>query len=675
MSDLAGAMSAFDEATLVALANAGLYRRAARDLDEGKVRLVSSRGDSAMIEAEGEQVEIDARGPKAARCSCKAPGVCRHRVAAVLLLRRQGSDGPRVARDARDPVALLQAMPIAAVERWAGKAAWRAARELARAPAAVTSDGSALVVVIADAEPVRILAGPGLDGIVSKASNARRKPLHAAAVLAAREHFGLESAASPPEEHATPEPPVAPDRAFLAEVAAAVEEAAAFAFNLAPAPLEEWLFTLSVSSRADALPRLGRLLRVLAAQVRLKRRRAFTFDPDLCLESLGTVHALARALGAVDATTDPERRALLCGVHRQVYAPVEALTLVGCGAERWRSESGARGVTGVFHEPETGRWLTYAHARAPAQDPAFDPIQAFDRVALWGAPPRHALSSARFPLAGAGVSADGRLSNPAGATARIVTTDTAAEVDGPGLFGDWAELEARLAGRFGFGLARHVPSDFAVLAPRRFAAPFFDDLAQELVWPVADADGAWLGLTLAHGEGPDQAIARIERLAAAGWSGKIVVRAAPAGRGVELTPIAVSRGGRWSSLTLDAPEPRTAQDGRWGDLWMRLRTRRGRAEGDFARLAGGPTLAALADAWQRLIDAAEAGSVALRPASISTITAGAGRLDRLGLPTVASRLASFARAPSPATLLPAVHAIGMARGQLLPIPRLRHRRS
>jgi hypothetical protein len=269
---LRASLGSFDEAALVTLANAGLYRRAVRDVADGKVAVVQASGAAAIVEADGQRVEIDERGPRMARCSCKAPGICRHRIAAVLLLR---SLPPDAADDAGeeptlDPVALLGAISASSIERWAGRAAWRAALELAEAPATVAVEDNAITVGFADVTgPVRILRVQGLEGIVSKVEGARRKAYHAAAMLAARRHFGLDK----PEEPAAPAPVLAeealPDPDFLRQVEAALADCVAFGFNLAPLPVEERLFALSVSSRADALPRLGRLLRSLDAQLSL----------------------------------------------------------------------------------------------------------------------------------------------------------------------------------------------------------------------------------------------------------------------------------------------------------------------------------------------------------------------------------------------------------------------
>ena len=107
---------------------------------------------------------------------------------------------------------------------------------------------------------------------------------------------------------------------------------------LAPLPLEEDLFDLSVSSRADGLPRLAASLRAIASDLRLRRERSLAFDPDGLLERTATAHVLAGAL----ASADPARRARLAGAVRRAIDLHFARTRTGSAAAvPVRSESSA----------------------------------------------------------------------------------------------------------------------------------------------------------------------------------------------------------------------------------------------------------------------------------------------------------------------------------------------
>lgn len=340
-------LAAFDDDALATLANPGLVRRAHRDVEEGKVRLISCDGGKASIEADGQLVSLDTRGPKAASCACKSVMVCRHRIAAVIFAvtaQVTTSSGPisdpiETDQMDADPTEIVTAMDLAKLEKWAGKANWRAAFEVMTSATSVQSSANAVAVTFPDLDdPVRILRAQGFDGIVSKASKTRIKAYHAAAVLAALSHFGkaLPDSAEQPEETAVRALDV--DPAFLSRVEGALVEVAALGMNLAPLPLEESLFELSVSSRADSLPRLAALLRTIAAQMRLRRNRALDYDPDRMLELSATAFALAKALNGAD----PERRLKLAGKVRRDFEPAEPLNLIGCGGERWATASRAR---------------------------------------------------------------------------------------------------------------------------------------------------------------------------------------------------------------------------------------------------------------------------------------------------------------------------------------------
>ena len=74
-------------------------------------------------------------------------------------------------------------VPLSSVNKWAGKAKLLAAEEIVNdhPRPEIVAQGSALVVRFSDDLPeVRYLCGQGLDGMVSKATAAKRKSLHAA---------------------------------------------------------------------------------------------------------------------------------------------------------------------------------------------------------------------------------------------------------------------------------------------------------------------------------------------------------------------------------------------------------------------------------------------------------------------------------------------------------------
>lgn len=662
---LRASLAAFDDAALATLANPGLVRRAHRDVAEGKLRLVSAGAGTAGIEADGQLVTLDTRGPRAAGCACKSVAMCRHRIAAVLFLRSADAaeSEPGGEREGGDAQAIVAALDPDALARWSGKAHWRAALELIETVTGVEVSANAVAVRFAALdEPVRVLRGQGFDGIVSKAPKTRAKAYHAAAVLAARRHFG----AAPPEaaDAAEDAGAVEIDRDFLGRVAASLGEVARLGFNLAPLPLEESLFELSVSSRADNLPRLAAMLRAIAAQLRLRRQRNLSFDPDRMLELAATAFALTRAL----AQGDPARRAPLAGKVRRDFALAEPLELIGCGGERWSTETGARGVTAWFVEPGTGRWLSTTLARGAGQDPGFRPGEAWRAQPLWQAEPLAVLAHARITLEGAGRSADDRLSAPATARAAIVARAVRPEPGWPGVVREWRMLRDAWLRQTGLGLDAVEAPAACLLAPSAIGLPYFDDLAQQLVWPVRDCRGEWLALTLDHeAVAAATAIEALEAHVRRGWQGMVLVRLERVGDALAARPVTLFGAGDPVDLTL-WQRPYGHRSGEGGGIvqdWLaRLRGNGGRR---FARVPRSGTEALLAAAWRQLLDAAETGP-ALAHALDGGVARKAERLDGHGLPALAGLMRRAGDAPG---MLAAAYGLLVARQQRCVAPLLR----
>lgn len=651
---LRDALAGFDKAALAALGNAGLVRRAQRDVEEGKLALIAAAPGKAEVQADGMTVSIDTRGPRASVCACKALPMCRHRIAAVLFL--QGLDASEAETDS-DPQEIIAALDPAALQKWAGKPSWRAALELLAGAGLVEAQGNAVLVAFADEdEPVRILRGQGFDGIVSKAAKARQKALHTAAVLAARRHFGLALPdLEPAEEPAATRPDA--DPAFLARIAIALGEVAALGFNLAPVPLEESLFELSVSSRADSLPRLAAILRAIAAQVRLRRGRSLAFDPDRMLELSATAYALTRALAA----NQPERSIALAGKVRRDFAPAPPLELIGCGGERWRTPNGARGVTAWFLEQQSGQWLSTTLARGSGQDPAFNPGDAWRSQVMWQAAPLAELARAHFTLEGAHMSADGRLSAPADSKAQIAARKVRIQEQQAGAISDWGELRHTFQSQSGLGLETSTAPAACLLAPSQVGLPYFDELAQQLVWPLRDAQGAWLALTLDHEEPVSIAIEAMESVMRDNWRGMVLAKLSREGDRLLVTPITLLGEGDPVDLTLWRPQYNPNKPTiSWFDR-LRLRSNR-----NFARTPRGGTQAVLASAWRQLLDRAEAG-----PGLAVTLDAGlsarAGQIDSYGMPALAGLLRNSGTADG---LLAAAWGVLVARQQRVEIPLL-----
>ncbi|MFF2622989.1 hypothetical protein [Oerskovia jenensis] len=91
--DWLAVFAGYDDAALVALANAGLLRRAGKDLAAGNVSLTSESAAEVVVACGSAEVRLGPKGPVAASCSCPTAGVCQHVVAACLWARARVTGG------------------------------------------------------------------------------------------------------------------------------------------------------------------------------------------------------------------------------------------------------------------------------------------------------------------------------------------------------------------------------------------------------------------------------------------------------------------------------------------------------------------------------------------------------------------------------------------------------
>lgn len=664
---LAEALAVFDEAALAALSNKGTVRRAARDLEEGLVTLSVAEGDVATVIADGETVRIDVRGPSAAKCSCPAKGICRHRIGAVLLLQRAPAGGEARPDDtAAGLIAEIAAFPEARLQRLAGRAAWRAAIEIAQAGAEIAADGAALVIRLAD-DPleIRYLPGLGPDGMVSKAAPARRNALHMAALIAIRRQAGI--APDEPMRSSSDLQSETVDPVFLADVRAALREACRSALSLAPLALEERLFTLSVSSRADQLQRLGAMLRVIARMIRERRSRSFRFDADLCLSQIALADAIARALPRV---SDAERRAALIGSARQAYDETGPLTLTGLGAETWRAEGGGRGVTVHLYAAGPDRWFSASLARGAGLDPGFDPAQAYRTEAIWGGATLARLVGADLAFERVAVSPQGRLSIGASAPPSFSAADLSFD-DWRCAFSLWRPLGERLRQRLAASqLSGERMAEPVVLRPRRTMTPWLDELTQMLNWPVEDMDGNWLALTVAYD--PDRArhFDALTALFDKGFTGAILASASISGAHFVLRPTALLESKGICSLDLDPlAQPRE----KWS-LPEGLRAILTRKPAGFARVPKSRSVMLIDDAVSELTGIAEMGCRTIDAAGSQRLERIAGQASQAGLEILARVITGVLGAQDlPTAILEGLYPVHQLRRQLSALPMLSSR--
>ena len=198
----------FDDDSLATLANAGLLRRALKDVEAGKVGWQAQAG--GLLQADGQQVTLDSGGPQKGRCDCPAPGICKHILAASVWLRElPDDDADAGAAAAPDVLEEVLAQDSAQLCKQAGKPAVRQAL-------AWLAEGDQVEATVVNARlqielpslklGCGYLRGAGYEGMVSDTPVKLRKALHLYALACVWRAHGREFAwpagmdAAPAEE-------------------------------------------------------------------------------------------------------------------------------------------------------------------------------------------------------------------------------------------------------------------------------------------------------------------------------------------------------------------------------------------------------------------------------------------------------------------------------------------
>src|SRR5690606_35812805 len=242
----------------------------------------------------------------------------------------------------------------------------------------------------------------------------------------------------------------------------------------------------------------------------------------------------ARAYALVAALRANQQESALTGRVRRDYAAGPPLELWMLAASRWRTASGARGVTAYGFSPDTGRWHAVHQGRASGADPSFEPATVY-RSALWGAGALYKLIGRTLHVPEPSLADDGALAatlpQPARAGAVLPGWDRLVEAGAASA--DFASLKSELGARIGVGLRRFAMPLPALLLPASFGRCAFNELGQTFRWDVADRNGTTLVLELpADDERLAEGLPELARRIRA-----IVIEAAYRSHGLAMRPV------------------------------------------------------------------------------------------------------------------------------------------
>ncbi|TWT87189.1 hypothetical protein Mal64_27270 [Pseudobythopirellula maris] len=672
-------LASFDDDALTALANKGLVRRAHKDLDSGGV---SHEEEEAAVSVHGDgwSVRMPPGGPAEATDDSRANGVTRHVLAATIHLRRHwlgqeepapGTAGTDVHQAPHDETAVakrlrerLLAIPPERIERWAGRHALREAAAIVAAGGWTVAEAGSLKVRFEEQDvdtvlieaPVRGGASALLGSILTTAPQTLKRKWAAAMVAAVWSDAGKQWAAgdtTPKRRRAD----AADARAVLASATRAIETLLEIGLAHPSGASVERLFTLSVSARANQLPRLARLMRAAADQLSLIHLRDAQGDPAELLTLLAHAHALAEAIGRAGDSAP----AWLVGQARSEYSHTGDLELVGVGAYPWRTASGYEGVTVLFWDRRRERFFSGSDSRLADGPGRFSPAQAYRGEPVWrgGASPGE-MSRSVFVLRGARWNDAGRLSSSSASRVEGVAPAAPDEIDyGAAGFERWEDLRRYARGAYPLGLRVVEPTRLlAVARPTEWGPRYFDETRQQFVWELVDSDGASLKLSCVWSEASADLIEFLEavkphreKLAA------VVLRIVIDDDLLRFEPVSLlaTEGHRVLNPAFDRKLIQSLQS----KLLDRLREKFGRgrvstvleADGDELSFGGGAIDAtpaiqrAFADVDRHLIHIAESGARAAALAREDELQRVTAALRRLGLDEMSDSVAALGDRP------------------------------
>jgi len=604
----------YDDAALALLANVGLVRRAA------KLSVVLD-GETATVD--GNSVRLDPRGPAKATCGCPATGVCVHIIAATIAVR--SLDAPTAA----EPVDVLDelfATSPAAYCSAAGVAAVRAAQTREQTTATIEVDGARALIHLADRPtPIVFVAGGGFGGIVSDVAPAERGAVHLAALAAA---FAATGRAWQWPVAAT-STPVVVSRADTLDLAAACLTAT-LAAGLARASAEsaERLDAVAVKARADGLPLLSRVLGRAAGLVGDLASRADSSSELEVALALADAWALVAALRIAQT---PE----LVGEVRRASTETDSLDLMPLGARWFATPSGSRGISLVVGDRATRELHTVSTSRPAGSDPAF--ARNAHAILLFNSSVAR-IAAGAFRLSRPRLTPDGSLA--ASTTSRVDPAPPGFDADE--LLGfavrRWTDLPPPPA-TVGFGVAR---GSAVLLAPVAVREPRIDEVAQQLVWPVVDADDEVLDLRVplaTHARGRADAIAAI--VEARSKVRFILVHAEQSGREVSSVFLAEKAG--LVLYPLDFIRPAAPKVSRLSALRSRLEKQFSTPHSTTAIVAPASTIDRVCSTVLDVLEQVSAtGSARLSPRQIDVLRAQAALLGELALDALATAVSALA---------------------------------
>ncbi len=662
---LAASLSA---AALEALASKGLLRRAQKDHERGVGTCIAGETDSKLCVRVGDfEVTLPESGPATAGCSCPAAGVCQHILTAVLFLQQKApgtvpekSPDTTGADVAISPSVELMSITPEQIEKWAGKASFRAGLKLvSQFPPEIIPEPAIRIRFPFMNLEVHFIPGGGLDGMIVSGGKGDGRQFIVAAVIGFQRGQGKEW--NMPAEAAPLEASEGAPRS-RSEVLDSCQLLLTETLNnglsrISTSNQQRWA-TLAVSALGVNLPRLALLLRGIGDEAAIVLARDARSDLGRMLDRMAQAHALCSAL----QRGGDNPRADLVGLHRTRYDEVGHLDLVGAAAWPWRTASGYEGLTVLFWDSSGKRWNSWTESRPRHQLADFKPVARFTQPGPWeGAESPRQLARSSFRLMNARRNPNQRLSGSS--KSRVLVTGSANLFSqNLSVFEDWTQVFEGSNAQTLIGLKEANPLESVVaVKPSAWGERGFDAVTQVFTWVLADVRECALLLEIAFDEFTEAAIKFLESVPAASVEGSLLIgRVERTAQGLSLHPYSLHRpNGDVIHLCLDnvTTKPGKPSQGESED------------EESFEAAEESESVAAFSPALSQVLEEvddallalAEAGLASSNPLRIDRVRQAVPRAERLGLQALKAGLGNTANNPDPAFVLRTVYVTRLHR--------------
>lgn len=496
--NLAAALAAADDSYFVGLSNKGTLNRAKKDLAALTDPEITPEGEEVLVKMGDNTCRIKVPLGQSS-CSCPSSSMCRHRIAAMLLLKENAG----TAEPPRAEFEELKVFPIEKIIRTLGTKRLAAALFRHESGAGPDFQESTVITMEMPWYPATVRLLEPLEHS-SCSCHSKSFCIHKAEALL---HWKLKEKCIDHNALRLLQTENEMDLEMIRGICRSVQETLAAhlttGLSRMPDSVCETLERMAALCHTAGLPDLERALRGLHGEYAAYFARSATFRETALLERLSHVFRLAAALENAEA----EQVRALAGTFRDDYEYVGNLRLYLLGMREFSGRSGYAGTIYYFWDRDEKKFYTFNHIRPTFYDNM--PRTRSAQAAPWGLPCtlQQAWNSS-MDLIGARVSRTGSLSSTEQCRATLLERSKPGDVIPDSCID--RRFPALLHGRSD----PHQPEiqRLALVRPQRCIPVDYDRVRQVFSMMLIDADGRDLWLEAAYKKEEAGVVNMLERL-------------------------------------------------------------------------------------------------------------------------------------------------------------------